>query len=243
MSARACYRSGLPFFIAAVLLGGATFSRLPSKSQTVAGEQTQTAKPSKKVQAVIDRVERECRERTVYMIGPAKAKRLAELVRERRPRRVVECGTAIGYSGLWIASQLKAIGAGKLVTIEIDASRAREAKRNFAAAGLADYVEVKTGNAREVVKQVDGPIDFVFIDCGYSNYHPCLTGLEEKLSDGAVVVADNVGIGASGMKDYLDHVRTNYRSHTEWFDLDLSWAKRDAMEISVVRSPSGGSDD
>jgi predicted O-methyltransferase YrrM len=217
--------------------------RPQSKSQSVAGERSPAAKPSKKVQAVIDRVERECRERTVYMIGPAKAKRLAELVRERKPRRVVECGTAIGYSGLWITSQLQAIGAGELVTIEIDAGRARKAKQNFADAGLADFVEVKTGNACEVVKQVDGPIDFVFIDCGYSNYYPCLKGLEEKLSDGAVVVADNVGIGASGMKGYLDYVRTKYRSHTEWFDLDLTWAKRDAMEITVVRTPSDGADD
>lgn len=212
--------------------------RLPSSSEATAGEPMTAAKPSDTVQAVIDRVERECRERTVYMIGPEKAKRLAELVRERKPRRVVECGTAIGYSGLWIASQLQTIGAGKLITIEIDANRAREAKQNFAAAGLADYVDGRTGNAREVVKQIDGPIDFVFIDCGYSNYYPCLTGLEDELSDGAVIVADNVGIGGSGMKDYLDHVRTKYRSHTEWFELDLAWAKRDAFEISVVRSAS-----
>ena len=66
---------------------------------------------------MIDRVERECRERPVYMIGSAKAKRLAELVRQKRPKRVVECGTAIGYSGLWIASQLETVGAGKLITI------------------------------------------------------------------------------------------------------------------------------
>ncbi len=243
MPAKHYLRIGLAFLVAAVLLGEMTFCRLQTKPQAAAGERTPSARPSKKIQAVIDRVEHECRERAVYMIGPEKAKRLAELVRERKPRRVVECGTAIGYSGLWIASQLQAIGAGELVTIEIDAKRAREAKENFAAAGLADYVEVKTGNAREVVKQVDGPIDFVFIDCGYSNYHPCLIGLEERLSDGAVVVADNVGIGASGMKDFLGHVRSKYRSHTEWFDLDLSWANRDAMEITVVRSQSDGSDD
>jgi predicted O-methyltransferase YrrM len=168
------------------------------------------------------------------MIGSAKAKRLAELVRQKKPKRVVECGTAIGYSGLWIASQLKTVGSGKLITIEIDPARAKQAKRNFAEAGLADFVEVKVGNAREVVKQVDGPIDFVFIDCGYSNYLPCLTGLEDELADGAIVVADNVGIGASGMKDFLDYVRKEYRSRTEWFALDLPWAKRDAMEITVI---------
>lgn len=196
-------------------------------------------KLSKKVQTVIDRVERQCRERPVYMIGPAKAKRLAELVRERKPKRVVECGSAIGYSGLWIASQLETIGAGKLITIEFNPDRAKEAKRNFAEAGLADYVDVRVGDAREVVKRIDGPVDFVFIDCGYSNYLPCLTGLEDELSDGAIVVADNVGIGASGMKDFLDYVRKKYRSRTEWFDLDVPWAKRDAMEITLVGKDAG----
>lgn len=212
---------------------------IPVSSVGAADKPELPVKLNKKVQAVIDRVERQCRERPVYMIGSAKAKRLAELVRLKKPARVVECGTAIGYSGLWIASQLKAIGAGKLITIEIDPDRAKEARRNFAEAGLGDYVEVRVGNARELVKQIDGPVDFVFIDCGYSNYHPCLTGLEDRLADGAIVVADNVGIGASGMKDFLDHVRKKYRSRTDWFELDLPWAKRDAMEITIVGKKAG----
>ena len=53
--------------------------------------------------------------------------------------------------------------------------------------------------------------------------------------DRAVVAADNVGIGAGGMADYLEHVRANYTSRTEWFDVNLPWGKRDAMEISVKR--------
>ncbi|HUT09558.1 MAG TPA: hypothetical protein VMY42_03610 [Thermoguttaceae bacterium] len=51
---------------------------------------------------------------------------------------------------------------------------------------------------------------------------------------GADQVADNAGISAGSMKDYFDEVRSKYESRTEWFDLDLPWAKRDAMEVSVV---------
>jgi len=185
------------------------------------------------VQAVIDEVEKACLERTVYMIGRKRAERLAELVRQKRPKVVVECGTAIGYSGLWIARELKAAGGGKLITIEINPDRSREAQEHFRKAGLEEYVTAKVGDARKVVKELEGPIDFVFIDCGYSNYLPCLAGLEQKLSDGAVVVADNAGIGARGMADYLEHVRANYKSRTEWFDVNLPWGKRDAMEISI----------
>ena len=188
-------------------------------------------------QAVIDEVDRACRRRTVYMIGPQKARRLAELVRRKKPKRVVECGTAIGYSGLWIARELKALGAGKLVTIEIDPGRAREAEANFQRAGLAAFVEVKVGDAREVVKGLDGPVDFLFIDCNFGNYEPCFLGVEPKLADGAVVVADNVGIGAAAMAGYLKRVRSGHDSRTEWFELDLPWEKRDAMEITMYHRP------
>ena len=196
---------------------------------------TPAEKDNDPAQAVIDEVEKSCIQRSVCMIGRNKAERLAELVRQAKPRLVVECGTAIGYSGLWIARELKAAGRGKLITIEISPQRAREAEANFRKAGLEEYVTVKVGDARKVVKEIEGPVDFVFIDCGYSNYHPCLMGIQNKLSGGAVVVADNVGIGARGMEDYLKHVRAKYQSRTEWFDLDLPWAKRDAMEISTLR--------
>lgn len=190
----------------------------------------------RKVQSVIDEVDRFCREHTVYMIGPAKAKRLAELVREKKPELVVECGTAIGYSGLWIARELKAAGRGKLITIEIDEGRVQQARANFEKAGLADIVEVRRGDARELAGKIQGPVDFLFIDCNYSNYRPCFQAIEKQLAAEAVVVADNVGIGAAGMKDYLDHVRSRYESKTEWFEIDLPWGKRDAMEITRIVS-------
>ena len=187
-----------------------------------------------KAQLVIDRVEKECREGPVYMIGRKKAKRLAELVRQAKPGLVVECGTAMGYSGLWIARELKAAGGGKLITIEISSERAKRAEAHFREAGLKEFVTVKVGDARQVVKQIKGPVDFLFIDCGYQNYYPCLQGIQKELAGGATIVADNVGIGSGGMDDYLKEVRTKYKSKLEWFDLDLPWAKRDAMEVSVV---------
>lgn len=194
----------------------------------------------KKVQPVIDEVDKLCRENTVYMIGPEKAKRLADLVRKKKPKLVVECGTAVGYSGLWIARELKAAGQGKLITIEIDEDRVKQARSHFERAGLSDVVEVRQGDAKKVAGKIKGPVDFLFIDCNYSNYHPCFQAIEKQLAPGAVVVADNVGIGAFGMKDYLDHVRTKYQSKTEWFDIDLPWGKRDAMEITII-PPKGKS--
>ena len=187
-----------------------------------------------KVQAVIDALEKDCIKRKIRLLAPQKAVRLAELLRNAKPRVVVECGTAVGYSGLWIARELKAAGRGKLITIEIDPNRAREAEAHFRKAGLTEYVTFKVGDARKIVKELQGPIDFVLLDCGPSNYHACFLGLEDKLRDGAVVVADNAGYGARGMANYLKHVRSKYKSSTEWFDIDLPWSKRDAIEVTIV---------
>ncbi len=190
---------------------------------------------NERVQPVIDALDKLCRQKTIYMIGPTKARRLAELVREKKPKVVVECGTAVGYSGLWIARELKAAGRGQLITIEIDEDRAKHAQANFEKAGLADVVEVRVGDARKLVREIKSVVDFLFIDCNFSNYGPCFVGIEDKLEAGAVVVADNVGVGASSMKDYLDAVRSKYRSKTEWFDIDLPWGKRDAMEVTIIK--------
>ncbi len=196
------------------------------------------------VQGVIQEVEKECLEgpRYIYTIGHVKAKWLAELVRQAKPRLVVECGTAIGYSGLWIARELKAAGKGKLITIEINPTIAKRAEANFHKAGLAQFVAVKVGDARKLVKEIEGPIDFAFIDCNAPNYLPVFKGMEKNLAPGATVVADNVGVSARQLGDYLKLVRSKYRSRTEWFDANLPWAKRDAMEVTIVKEPRGKRD-
>lgn len=186
---------------------------------------------------VLAEVDEECRRRDIRMIGPQKAARLAELVRDHRPELIVEVGTAIGYSGLWMADVLRELGQGRLVTLEQDAERAREAGRNFQKAGVQGRVTQYVGDARELLRTVPaGPIDLLFLDGGFSNYYPCLLACRDRLRDGALLVADNAGVGAAEMADYLAFVRRHGESRTEWFDTDLAWNPRDAMEISTYRA-------
>jgi predicted O-methyltransferase YrrM len=213
------------------------FRRIYIKSLPgAAGTQAKTDDP---VQAVIEAVEKSSVDRRIRLLAPEKARRLAELVRKAKPRLVVEGGTAIGYSALWIGRELKAAGRGKLITMEILPELAREAQANLKKAGLEDYVTVKIGDARKMVKDIKGPIDFVFLDCHPPNYYPCFIGLEDRLRPGAVAVADNAGYGARGMANYTKHVRSKYNSHIEWFDINLPWSKRDAIEVTIIEPPKG----
>jgi predicted O-methyltransferase YrrM len=185
---------------------------------------------------VIAEVDAECRKRSIPMIGSEKANRLVELIRQSRPELVVEVGTAIGYSGLWIADTLRDLKRGRLFTFEQDPDRIVEARRNFERAGVAGLITQYQGDARELVREVHEPIDILFLDGGFSNYYPCFLNCRAMLRDGALLVADNAGIGATEMADYLEFVRSHYESRTEWFDTDLAWNPRDAMEISVFRA-------
>ena len=187
---------------------------------------------------ILQEVDGRCREEGIPMLGPEKAEFLATLVEKAHPSLIVECGTAIGYSGLWLLQVLSVTDEGRLITIEIEADRAREAQEHFVHAGLSDLVDSRIGDATKVLHTIDEAVDFLLLDNNFSNYFPCFQAIESRLTDGATIVADNVGIGAKDMADYLEHVQSRYESQTCSFDTDLPWVKRDAMEVTIYRSTS-----
>ena len=104
--------------------------------------------------------------------------------------RILEIGTAIGYSGIWLAGALPA--GGMLVTMEFNEERAREARENFARAGVADRVSVVVGDAQLKIAKVAGPFDFIFQDGDKKLYTPLLDRLVALLRPGGLLVTDNV---------------------------------------------------
>jgi predicted O-methyltransferase YrrM len=104
--------------------------------------------------------------------------------------RVLEIGTAIGYSGIWLAGALPA--GGMLLTMETDEERAREARENFARAGLADRVSVIVGDAKLKLAKVSGPFDLIFQDGDKMLYTPLLDRLVALLRPGGLLITDNV---------------------------------------------------
>jgi predicted O-methyltransferase YrrM len=104
--------------------------------------------------------------------------------------RVLEIGTAIGYSGIWLARALPP--GGMLITMEIDPDRARTARANFERAGVADRANVMVGDARRLVAKVSGPFDLIFQDGDKPDYGPMLDRLVALLRPGGILVTDNV---------------------------------------------------
>jgi predicted O-methyltransferase YrrM len=104
--------------------------------------------------------------------------------------RILEVGTAIGYSGIWLAGALPA--HGMLLTLEVDGERARTARENFTRSGLAERASVIVGDAERMLAKVSGPFDLIFQDGDKQQYTTLLDRLVDRLRPGGLLITDNV---------------------------------------------------
>lgn len=124
------------------------------------------------------------------IVGAAEGSFLHILARAIGARRILELGTAIGYSGTWFARALPA--EGQLITVEADPETAKTAEANLAATGSKDRVTVLVGPAQEILPDIEGPFDLVFVDIHKEGYPEVLDPCIRKLRVGGLLVTDNV---------------------------------------------------
>jgi predicted O-methyltransferase YrrM len=117
-------------------------------------------------------------------------KLLGLLARICRARRVLEVGTLGGYSTIWLARSLPE--DGEVTTIEIDPLHARVAGENFAQAGLAERIDLRVGNALEILPVLEPSYDLVFIDADKTQNVSYLEAALKLSHAGTVIVLDNV---------------------------------------------------
>jgi caffeoyl-CoA O-methyltransferase len=134
------------------------------------------------------RLEQEAQERDIPIVGPLVGRLLALLVRLTRAKKVLEIGTAIGYSTIWLARACP----GRVVTIEYNEQIAQEALRNISEAGLGRRVRVLVGDGMDLVPTLRTKFDFLFLDAEKHQYRALLDLALPKLTRGALIVTDNV---------------------------------------------------
>ncbi len=139
--------------------------------------------------AVLDQIAAEGRQLDLPIVHPETGRLLQVLVAAMGARRVLEIGTAIGYSTVWMARALPADGL--LISFERQSDRAARARANFERAGVADRANVMIGDAARLVWKVSGPFDLVFQDGDKMQYEPLLDRLLDLLRPGGLLVADN----------------------------------------------------
>ena len=160
--------------------------------------------------------------RFLPIVGPSRGQILVKVIREVKPKRVLEVGTLIGYSAILMGKEL---GSDvHLITIEIEANNAKIAEENIRKADVPPTVEVLVGDAIEVIPRLEGMFDLVFIDADKTEYLDYLRLIEDKLHKGSVIVADNV----ERTPPYLDYVRSSGKYTSRY--ISAGW---DGLEVSV----------
>jgi len=132
---------------------------------------------------------------------------LHELIVKNGYTSALEIGTSTGHSTIWLAWAMSKT-KGKVITLELNERRHKEAVRNIAEAGLSDYVDARLGNAHTLVKQLPGPFDFVFSDADKDWYKQYFIDLESKLKPGGCFTTHNVADGLAD-DDFLKYVNSH----------------------------------
>ncbi|MBM7624660.1 O-methyltransferase [Sporohalobacter salinus] len=151
----------------------------------------------------LKRLEKEALEKNIPIITPEIGGFLSLLIDIHKPDRILELGTATGYSTAWLAKDNNC----KIVTIELKEREAKVARKNFKELELEDRVELLVGDAVEVMDKLDRKFDFIFIDAAKGQYLEFLEQSLKLVKEGGLIVADNILFKGMIATDELMHPR------------------------------------
>ena len=166
---------------------------------------------------LLAKMESEAADEGIPIVGPVVGRLLFILVMLSGPRRIMELGTATGYSAIFMGEACRQARQGRIITFEIDPGMAARARNNIARAGLQDVIEVRCRNALEVLSGIGQPVDMLFMDIEKQDYVKLLPLIETVLRPNGLLVADN-----TGFKDAHSFNRSIHESPV-WTSVNL-WA-------------------
>jgi predicted O-methyltransferase YrrM len=175
---------------------------------------------------------REFRSDKLVALDPDKAEFCYQLCRANNARHIVEVGTSYGVSTLYLAAAVRdnvraGGGDGIVIGTEYEPNKAMAARQHFEEAGLASLIDLREGDLRQTLKQIDGPVDFVLVDIWIAMARSALELVAPRLRAGAIVICDNTKQYRSDYADYfafIDDPANRFRTMTLPFSggLELS---------------------
>jgi predicted O-methyltransferase YrrM len=159
-----------------------------------------------------------------------KAEFCYQLCRANNARRIVEIGTSYGVSTLYLAAAIRdnaraGGGNGVVIGTEYEPNKAAAARAHFEQAGLSRFIDLREGDLRQTLRQIDGPVDFMLMDIWITMACPALELVTPHLRPGAIVIADNTRQDRREYSDYFAFLEAHgFRTMTLPFDggLELS---------------------
>ncbi len=177
-------------------------------------------------------IAKEAKEAFVPIIRPETASLLRTLVAIKRPRRILEVGTATGYSSI-LMSECMPEGC-TITTIEKYEKRIPAARENFKRAGRENVITLIPGDAAEVLKTLEPPFDFIFMDAAKGQYLHFLEDVLRLMPEGGVLVSDNVLQDGDIIESRYAVARRNRTIHARMREYLYALKHMDCLETAVI---------
>jgi len=179
-------------------------------------------------------LEEEARKEKIPIVGPIVGELLHILARATQAERILELGTATGYSTIFLARAF-ASARGRLVTIDNDPDMAARAEINFRRAGLDRQIDMIVGDAQEKLSQMNKSFDFIFLDIEKEHYALVLPHCGRLIKQGGLLIADNVRFKDADSFNRLISRSSEWRSIHLFAYLPLHSPERDGLCLALRR--------
>ena len=183
----------------------------------------------------LEKIKKKALEDKVPIIMDDTLEVVAKILTEIKPNKILEIGTAVGYSAICFSEYLQE--NGKIDTIERDTERVKEARENIKKAEVEDKINIYEGDAVEILPTLNDEYDVVFIDAAKGKYPFFLNQALRMIRQVGVIIADNVLYKGYVMSDYNKHKqRTAVRNLREYI---AEITNNDKLETKILEVGDG----
>lgn len=160
---------------------------------------------------------------------------IAKILIEKKPKKILEIGTAVGYSAICFSEYLTE--SGRIDTIERDKEREDEAKENIKKVGVEDKIRLYEGDAVEILPTLNEKYDVVFIDAAKGKYPFFLEQALRMLKDDGIILADNILYKGYVMSDYNKHKQRTAVTHLRQYIKEIT--ENPELETKILEVGDG----
>ncbi len=183
-------------------------------------------------EGIVGAIEKEALQDDVPIIRKETKEWIKTMLLMKQPKRVLEVGTAVGFSAIYM-NQFLPEGA-HITTIEKWEPRIEKAKENFVRAGVQDDITLLEGDAADILKELQGTFDFIFMDAAKGQYIHFLPDVIRLLEKDGVLVSDNVLQDGEVLDSKYVVNRRNRTIHTRMREYLYTLKNHDLLETSII---------
>ncbi len=181
---------------------------------------------------LIQTIEQEAKEQEVPIVRTETKELLKVLILNQKPMRILEVGTAVGFSAIYMCGYMPE--HGHMTTIEKYAPRIEEAKRNFIRAKVTDKITLLEGDAGQILKGLSGSFDFIFMDAAKGQYIHFLPEVLRLLTVGGMLVSDNVLQDGDILESRYAVEKRNRTIHSRMREYLYTLKHHDQLETAIL---------